>query len=263
MRPITWRLREIWPKQGGLFRTIKLWRASKSGLLDHGFPGAKRKDVMSFPAGWKRATASVLYSMDWMFRRQVLALAETGKLPVWKTWLMLNCPPAGGRWEPLTRSNGHAGSPCFTPICPWCYLRRVDETVKEVRGIPIGPGSKFAATSYVLRLNRLPDSADIDACYAASKEFRFRVGTWYRISAYRYDGVPDDCSCAVSHTFLHAFPREIEPTNGIEIVSKVSSLRELVYMASFHSISFLTGDPEPTLRMMSVLNKRRLVGRSR
>jgi hypothetical protein len=201
--------------------------------------------------------------MDWMYRRHVLALAATKELPAWKTWRMLNCPPAGGHWEPVTRASGHAGSPCHTLVCPWCHLRRVDETVKEARRLSIGSGGKFAATSYVLRLNRLPDSDDIDACYAASREFRLRVGTWYRISAYRYDGTPGDCSCAISHTYLHAFPIEIEPVGGVELVSKVSSLKELVYMASFHSISFLTSDSEPTLKMMSVLNKRRLVGHSR
>jgi hypothetical protein len=268
VKPIHWVLREIWPSQGQLFQVIKRWRESRSDVLRGGFPSSRRGDLNSLTGAdkrpWRLPVAATLYAMDWAYRSQVLRLAGLKTLPVWKTWRMLNCPPAGGRWEPMTRANGHAGSPCMVPICPWCHIRRTDEILRAASAL--FERSEVEATAFVMRRDRLITRTEYDTLAQVATAFAVKCGgKLYRIACYRYDQGPSSrtTGCAVSQVYIHGSHAEALPQEqDIEIKIRQGTLRELVTFSHFHSAGLMAADVNVLSEILSVLSRRKLVGSS-
>ncbi|MGD0091067.1 MAG: hypothetical protein ABSE73_14205 [Planctomycetota bacterium] len=175
MPALKWELRELW-RQGDAPATLALWGRSCGLVLQRNFTSVSRiykEDLACFAGGdqrvkrrpWHRFMATLLYSLLWAWRGKVQELAALGMLPAWKTWMMLNCQPAGGLWHATPFVSGVTGKHCGTSVCPWCYLRRLDKLRKLAKQIGLGrvanltmfwkryPGPEFDPENYARMLH--------------------------------------------------------------------------------------------------------------
>jgi len=140
MPRINWKLKKIHPLQADLFETFKKWKSTESAILAYGYQSASRThfgELKYFrkadePSGVK--TWEYLARKLFSFRHAMVAVAAKLKKAGYdekRTWLLANCRPHGGTWEPDFWPDGYAGSQCGLQICVWCWMRRY-ETLKKI-----------------------------------------------------------------------------------------------------------------------------------
>ncbi|GMV83916.1 MAG: hypothetical protein AMXMBFR7_51000 [Planctomycetota bacterium] len=143
MSAIKWTLQRIFDPVL-TFRQLREWERSERKLFDEHYERVvkvRAQELKAFKARgrgsgkgkWFKSIARELYVLDSAYRALVLDLAESKRFKVWRTWMMLNCQPAFGRWTADEFGDGLAGKRCDSPICPWCYRRRFEMLLKLCR----------------------------------------------------------------------------------------------------------------------------------
>lgn len=144
MPAIRWTLERIFDPDLA-HRLLRDWNRSERKVFDDHYERVvkvRAQEIKSFKARgggagkgkWLRGIALELYILDSAYRALVLDLRGSKRLEVWRTWMMLNCQPAFGRWTADEFESGLTGKHCESPICPWCYRRRFQKLMKVCRG---------------------------------------------------------------------------------------------------------------------------------
>lgn len=134
MNLLDWKLKKIWPTPL-LIELLRDCKSASTPVFDSCLPAVakvygtsllhfKKRDRRRKGKHWEWRTARNLYALLWAWRAQAMALHDMGQMPGWRTWMMVNCQPAGGRWVADRYEAGITGKHCDTYGCPWCYMRR-------------------------------------------------------------------------------------------------------------------------------------------
>jgi hypothetical protein len=208
MTPLHWRLVEVW-QHSSLLNNLITWRKSQNkilfvatstikkipenaSLLESLHQQDKKYDgLVGRHRGRRLIVGTTLLALQWAYRIKVIELYRTGALPKSQTWKMLNCQPAGGHWVSSYFNEGFTGKRCWSPLCPWCYLREFDMHAERIRTMFMPDKKLREATVYLLKI--CPASARTLAA-ANQRILQIYIGNSVRrklkTSAYRLMGYP-------------------------------------------------------------------------
>ncbi len=200
MKPLFWKLESVFPTYADLLTTLDTWFVgpgcdrlkARYKMAGRFHPGQLRRWRRRASAPWELKAVRRLFAVRAAVVETALALyRDSGQ----DTWLLLNCQPAGGHWK-AEYTKGIEGRHCRSWLCPWCYLRRINQ-LRSVLLQPAGSvievrsGQHSAALGFAEPLNLLTITwmnSDLYHDKALFQEFRLKAEKVARL------GLADDGS---------------------------------------------------------------------
>lgn len=208
MKPLKWKLVEVWSSYGRALDNMHSWLRSQGKIIYPAIARIKKhpesaialenlykqdkqsNGVSKQRQGWRRAAGTTLLALQWLYRGKVLELNAAGVLSECQTWQMLNCQPSGGQWVADRFEEGFTGTRCQSPLCPWCYLRGFNAHTERI-SLMCAPGKKLRETTISLyKICPSPVTAVEDVNHNLIRYVSHSIRRKLNTPAYRLMGYP-------------------------------------------------------------------------